>query len=265
MDTFEWSVPGVALTHPFFLCVCVCHKRAFFGCAVSFRMLSLCTLSHRAEYTVIMHWKNAKCYLSRRANRPVSKAKSAEMTHDVDCVDTDDKGKRKKGLAQDMKLRLGFLRRRHTDSAIQSSIRPPPDEVQKWSDSFHDLMSNKYGQALFRAFLQREFSEENVEFWLACEDFKKVRPHKLSTKARKIYNDYIAVQAPKEVNLDSTTRTQTINNLTNPNRHSFDQAQRRVQGLMERDAYLRFLQSELYLELLHPENIHHHHGGASSR
>lgn len=61
------------------------------------------------------------------------------------------------------------------------------------------------GQALFRAFLQREYSEENVEFWLACEDFKKVRPHKLSTKARKIFNDYIATQAPKEVRVVIST------------------------------------------------------------
>lgn len=221
------------------------------------------TVVHQLQ-SVIMLMKDAK--YNKKFNRPVSKAKSAEMTHDVDGPEGDDKGKRRKGLAQDMKLRLGFLRRRHTDSAIQPSVRPPPDEVQKWSDSFSDLMSNKYGQALFRAFLQREYSEENVEFWLACEDFKKVRTHKLSAKARKIYNDFIAVQAPKEVNLDSSTRTQTVTNLTNPTRHSFDQAQRRVQGLMERDAYLRFLQSELYLELLHPESSQiQHNGGTSSR
>lgn len=203
-----------------------------------------------------MYLKSPKCYITRRIIRPISKAKSVDPAHhDHESSETEEKGKKvRKSLAQDMKLRLGFLRRRHTDATIQPSVRPPPEEAQKWADSFHDLMASKYGLALFRAFLQREFSEENVEFWLACEDYKKVRPHKMSAKARKIYNDFIAVQAPKEVNLDSTTRTVTINNLATPNRHSFDQAQRRVQGLMERDAYLRFLQSELYLDLLHPEN-----------
>uniref|UniRef100_T1J7Q6 RGS domain-containing protein n=1 Tax=Strigamia maritima TaxID=126957 RepID=T1J7Q6_STRMM len=196
------------------------------------------------------------CFIKRNivAIRPISKAKSTDPASDL--TETEEKGKKgeKKSLAQDMKLRLGFLRRRQTDS-IQSSVRPTPEDAHKWADSFMDLMNSKYGAALFRAFLQREFSEENIDFWSACEEYKKVRPTKMSTKARKIYNDYIAIQAPKEVNLDSTTRTVTINNLANPNRHSFDQAQRRIQGLMESDAYLRFLQSELYLELLHRPEV----------
>lgn len=184
-----------------------------------------------------------------RDKRPVSKTKSADSASSTGIKEEDEK-KQKKKLSQDMKLRLTFLRRRHTDSSIQNSVRPPPEEAQKWANSFQDLMSNKYGQALFRAFLSREFSEENIEFWLACEDFKKARTNKLSSKARKIYNDFVASQSPKEVNLDLTIRNSIMNSLATPDRHSFDQAQRRIQALMEQDSYLRFLQSELYLELL---------------
>ncbi|XP_022239303.1 regulator of G-protein signaling loco-like isoform X2 [Limulus polyphemus] len=182
-----------------------------------------------------------------REKMPVTKTKSMEST----AYDVDEKQKKeRKTLAQDMKMRLSFLRRRQVEASFQQPVRPPREVVQKWAESFQELMSSKYGQALFRAFLSREFSEENIEFWLACEDFKKSRINKLLSKARKIYNDYIAVQAPREVNLDSTTRNTIFNNLSNPDHHLFDQAQKRIQGLMERDTYLRFLQSELYLELL---------------
>ena len=41
----------------------------------------------------------------------------------------------------EMRLRLGFLRRRSTESSL--SARPPPEEAQKWSESFTSLMASK--------------------------------------------------------------------------------------------------------------------------
>ncbi len=55
------------------------------------------------------------------------------------------------------------------------------------------------GQALFRAFLRTEFSEENLEFWLACDEFRSCKEPKRSAKAKKIYMDFIAIGAPKQV------------------------------------------------------------------
>lgn len=44
----------------------------------------------------------------------------------------------------DIKFRLGFLKRRHTEGTINpSSVRPVPEEAQKWSNSFSDLMASK--------------------------------------------------------------------------------------------------------------------------
>lgn len=58
------------------------------------------------------------------------------------------------------------------------------------------------GVATFRSFLRSEFSEENIEFWIACENFKKTRnPMKMATKAQKIYEDFIQTGGPKEVGL----------------------------------------------------------------
>lgn len=56
------------------------------------------------------------------------------------------------------------------------------------------------GLAAFRAFLRTEFSEENLEFWLACEEFKKIKSQsKMVSKAKKIFAEYIAIQSCKEV------------------------------------------------------------------
>ena len=52
------------------------------------------------------------------------------------------------------------------------------------------------------------------------------------------------------MNLDTETRMSTIVNIDNPPLDTFDRAQKRIQGLMEKDSYQRFLKSELYINLL---------------
>ena len=56
------------------------------------------------------------------------------------------------------------------------------------------------GRKWFRDFLRCEYSEENILFWLACEDLKKeTNPDIVEEKARIIYEDYISILSPKEV------------------------------------------------------------------
>lgn len=56
------------------------------------------------------------------------------------------------------------------------------------------------GLAAFRTFLKSEFSDENIEFWMACEDYKKIKSSaKLVSKANKIFKEFVEVQAPREV------------------------------------------------------------------
>ena len=61
------------------------------------------------------------------------------------------------------------------------------------------LFASVDGLELFRDFLRTEFSEENIEFWIACEQFKNLHSNKIQNEAQKIYADYVAVQAPHEV------------------------------------------------------------------
>ncbi|XP_075761442.1 regulator of G-protein signaling 3 isoform X3 [Pelodiscus sinensis] len=180
---------------------------------------------------------------------------------DCSCEDGDEASckKRSKNLAKDMKNRLGIFRRRNEspggnpklDKAVKS-LKPSPEEALKWGESLERLLQHKYGLAAFRAFLRTEFSEENLEFWLACEEYKKIKSQsKMVSKAKKVFAEYIAIQSCKEVNLDSYTRDHTKENLQTVTRSCFDLAQKRIYGLMEKDPYPRFLRSELYLDLIH--------------
>lgn len=80
------------------------------------------------------------------------------------------------------------------------SPTPTLEEVNMWGQSFDKLMDCPVGRAAFRQFLRTEFSEENMLFWLACEEFTK-ETNKTATeeKARVIYEDYISILSPKEV------------------------------------------------------------------
>uniref|UniRef100_A0ACB8EGC7 Uncharacterized protein n=1 Tax=Sphaerodactylus townsendi TaxID=933632 RepID=A0ACB8EGC7_9SAUR len=130
--------------------------------------------------------------------------------------------------------------------ALPSDLEGGPtlEEAQEWAGIFwYRCFISKYGQRAFRAFLESEFSEENLDFWMACEDYRKLRGcDKLQDNARKIYDQYVTIQAPKEVNLDSQTRDVTNRNILLPTRSCFEQAQRRIFGLMEKGLALpRFL------------------------
>ncbi|KAI8750472.1 hypothetical protein BgiMline_019619 [Biomphalaria glabrata] len=169
--------------------------------------------------------------------------------------------------AKKISRKMNFLRRRHTDSTLglmkndegaRRLANVDPEEALEWSKSFETLLFDKTGLELFRGFLISEHSDENIEFWIACENYKNMKSSKhLPSLATKIFNDYVAVQSKKEINLDSKTRSLTFESVTsNPNRQTFDEAQRRVQALMEKDSYRRFLESEIYQDLA-AGNIQH--------
>ena len=42
----------------------------------------------------------------------------------------------------------------------------------------------------------------------------------------------------------------TVSNLENPSKQTFEVAQHKIQALMEKDSYPRFIESELYQQIL---------------
>uniref|UniRef100_A0A4W3GQ78 RGS domain-containing protein n=1 Tax=Callorhinchus milii TaxID=7868 RepID=A0A4W3GQ78_CALMI len=144
------------------------------------------------------------------------------------------------GRAKEMRVQLGSLLHKPKAISEPESVAVKQQKLP-WTS----------GVTTFRAFLCSEFSEENLEFWLACEDYRSTRTSaELANKAQRIYREFITVQAPKEVNLDSTTREKVTRNLEEPSAFCFQLAQERIRSLMENDSFPRFLKSEFFLELI---------------
>lgn len=86
--------------------------------------------------------------------------------------------------------------------APQLYLQYSAHEGSHCDDNSGSFSSVTGGLAAFKAFLKSEYSEENIDFWISCEEYKKIKsPSKLSPKAKKIYNEFISVQATKEVGL----------------------------------------------------------------
>lgn len=123
--------------------------------------------------------------------------------------------------------------------------------MRSWAQSFDKLMHSAAGRTVFREFLRTEYSEENMLFWLACEELKaEANQHVVDEKARLIYEDYVSILSPKEVSLDSRVREGINKKMQEPSAHTFDDAQLQIYTLMHRDSYPRFLSSPTYRALL---------------
>ncbi|XP_076831769.1 regulator of G-protein signaling 17 isoform X2 [Brachyhypopomus gauderio] len=128
---------------------------------------------------------------------------------------------------------------------------PSLDEVVAWTRSFELMMRSTEGRDIFREFLRSEYSEENLLFWIACEELKKeTNPSAVEEKARIIYEDYVSILSPKEVSLDSRVRESINRSLTEPSCLMYEEAQLQIYTLMHRDSFPRFLNSSVYRDLL---------------
>ncbi|MCI4377878.1 hypothetical protein PGIGA_G00208780 [Pangasianodon gigas] len=159
---------------------------------------------------------------------------------------------------KDKKYRLSLLMTRsgsHENvspekKAPSKTIHIPPEVALRWSDSFEDLLAHPDGVETFTQFLRSEFSEENIEFWLACEDYKSTAsPANLQSKAKQMYAVFIDAEAPKEINIDHSTKLDIQKNIAQPTQSCFDSAQSKIYALMKKDCYPRFLTSDIYLSL----------------
>ena len=133
----------------------------------------------------------------RRFDRPVEKSKGPTRRHSLTMVDVED-------LTGIVKRIFGIRLRADQAADWKSSLRelisdPGTPTLGEGLVKQVNCVSRLEGAALFLVFLQSEFSEENLQFWQSCEEYKKLRGPALEHKARQIYSNFLKAGAPHEV------------------------------------------------------------------
>ncbi|XP_019733003.1 regulator of G-protein signaling 12-like isoform X3 [Hippocampus comes] len=131
----------------------------------------------------------------------------------------------------------------------------PEQRVASWAACFERLLQDPVGVRYFSEFLKKEFSEENILFWQACEYFSHVPASdkkQLSQRAGEIYNSFLSSKATMPVNIDSQAQL-ADDVLTSPRPDMFKTQQLQIFNLMKFDSYSRFLKSSLYKECMRAE------------
>ncbi|XP_023127515.2 regulator of G-protein signaling 6 [Amphiprion ocellaris] len=133
---------------------------------------------------------------------------------------------------------------------LEASKEPSQQRVKKWGFSLEEALKDPAGQELFLKFLESEFSSENLRFWLAVQDLKRMPQQEVGQRAQDIWAEFLAEGAPSSINLDSHSYERTSQNLKDPGRYSYEDAQDHIYKLMKSDSYTRFLRSNVYQDLL---------------
>ncbi|XP_068432993.1 regulator of G-protein signaling 6-like [Clinocottus analis] len=133
---------------------------------------------------------------------------------------------------------------------LEASKEPSLQRMKKWGFSLEEALKDPAGQELFLKFLESEFSSENLRFWLAVQGLKRMPQQDVPQRAQDIWAEFLAEGAPSSINLDSHSYERTSQNLKDPGRYSYEDAQDHIYKLMKSDSYTRFLRSNVYQDLL---------------
>ncbi|XP_074100690.1 uncharacterized protein LOC141528482 isoform X1 [Cotesia typhae] len=128
---------------------------------------------------------------------------------------------------------------------------PTEKRVKRWSISLEEIMSDPTGLQEFTNYLRKEYSHENIRFWLAVKDLRHCFQAQICEKVTDIFREFLAPGAPCEINIDGKTMDRVHQEMKNPSRFTFDAAAEHVYTLLlKKDCYPRFIRSDHYRNLL---------------
>ncbi|XP_029805074.1 regulator of G-protein signaling 12 isoform X2 [Suricata suricatta] len=185
------------------------------------------------------------------ARRSFGRSKRFSITRSLDDLES--------ATVSDGELAGADLKERASDHSLSSNASLPSVQscrrlrerrAASWAVSFERLLQDPLGIRYFSDFLRKEFSEENILFWQACECFTHVPAHdkkELSYRAREIFSKFLCSKATTPVNIDSQAQL-ADDILSAPHPDMFKEQQLQIFNLMKFDSYARFLKSQLYQE-----------------
>ncbi|KPU74736.1 uncharacterized protein Dana_GF19134, isoform C [Drosophila ananassae] len=128
---------------------------------------------------------------------------------------------------------------------------PTEKRVKRWAISIEELVSDPTGLQEFTSFLEKEYSHENIRFWIAVNRLRRSAHSQVARKVNEIYEEFLKPGAPCEINIDGKTMESVLRGLKNPSRFTFDSASEHIYMLLlKKDCYPRFIRSEHYKRLL---------------
>uniref|UniRef100_A0A672R1S1 Regulator of G-protein signaling 7 n=1 Tax=Sinocyclocheilus grahami TaxID=75366 RepID=A0A672R1S1_SINGR len=133
---------------------------------------------------------------------------------------------------------------------MEASKEPGQTRVRRWGFGINEVLKDPIGREQFLKFLESEFSSENLRFWLAVQELKKRPIREVPTRVQEIWEEFLAPGAPSAINVDSKSYGKTTQNVKDPGRYAFEDAQEHIYKLMKSDSYSRFIRSSAYQELL---------------
>ncbi|XP_045474798.1 regulator of G-protein signaling 7 isoform X15 [Harmonia axyridis] len=123
--------------------------------------------------------------------------------------------------------------------------------VKRWGLSMEELVSDPTGIQEFTIYLSKEFSHENIRFWMAVNDLRRSAQSQVPEKVRQIFDEFLKPGAQCEINIDGKTMEKIHQEMQNPSRFTFDAAQDHIYTLLlKKDCYPRFIRSDYYKNLL---------------
>ncbi|TKR58755.1 hypothetical protein L596_030163 [Steinernema carpocapsae] len=141
-------------------------------------------------------------------------------------------------------------------TSSMSQLHHSQEEIRSWGQNLENLLNHKAGFYYLKQHMQSQRSDENIDFWKECEEYKKMKEGKKALqKAQLIYNEYLIESALRQVNLESEVMKATKAAFeSGPKPDTFSLAQSKIELLIQQGPYVSFLQSPIYLNLVKPSS-----------